>query len=72
MNGGKLTHKGKHMVDVGKHPHAHMISKPAILRRGKYKCRILETHLKLRDQQLKKLYIYRLLYQNPMVSKNLQ
>ena len=41
------------------------------MRRGEYKCRILEMHLKLRGQQLKtKLYIYRLLYQNLIVTTN--
>ena len=35
------------------------MSKPAIVRRGDYKCKILEIHLKLRDQQLKTiLYVY--------------
>ena len=44
-----------------------MISKPAILRRGEYKCQILEMNLKLRDQQHKTtVYICRLLYQNVM------
>ena len=42
-----------------------MVSKPALVRRGKYKSRILEMHLKLKDQQLKTiLHIYRMLYQN--------
>ena len=42
-----------------------MISKPAIMRRGEYKCMILDMYWKLRDQQLTTvLYIYRLLYQN--------
>ena len=67
---GELTDKGKHTVKVGNHPHTNMLSKPAIVRRG-YKCRMLETHLKLRDQQLKTiLYIYRQLYQNLMVTTN--
>ena len=72
---GKLTGKSKHAVKVRNHPHTNMTSKPAIVRRGEYKCRILEMHLKLRDQQLKTtLYIYRLLFQNLMVTtiKNLQ
>ena len=56
----KLTNgKGKHRIKVGNHPHTNMISKPAIVRRGQYKFRILEMHLKLRDQKLKTiLYIY--------------
>ena len=42
-----------------------MISKPASMRRGEYKCKKCTLHLKLRDQQIKTtLYIYRLLYQN--------
>ena len=41
-----------------------MISKPAIERLGKYKCRILEMHLKLKLLQLKTiLFMYRLLHQ---------
>ena len=65
----KLTGKGKHRVKVGSHPHTNMISKPAVVRRGEYKCRILEMHLRLRDHQLKTiLYIYRLLYKNLMVT----
>ena len=41
------------------------------MRRGEYKCTIWEMHLKLKDQQLKAiLFIYRLLYQNLMVTTN--
>ena len=48
-----------------------MLTKPEIVRRGGYKCRILETHLQLRDQQLKTIwYIYRFLYQNFTVTAN--
>ena len=48
-----------------------MISKPAIMRRVEHKCRILEMRLKLKDQQFKTiLFIYRLLYQNLMVTAN--
>ena len=54
---GKLTSKGKHTVKVGIHPHTNMISKPEIVGRGEHKCRILEMHLKLRDQQVKILLI---------------
>ena len=62
----KLTGKSKHKVKVGNHPHTN-ISRPEIMRR-EVKCRILEMHLKLRDQQLKTvLYNYRMLYQNPMI-----
>ena len=67
----KLTGESEHTVKVGNHPHTNMISKPAIMRKGEYKCRILEMHLKLKDQQLKTiLFIYRLLYQNLMVTAN--
>ena len=39
--------------------------------RGEQKCSILEMHLELKDQQLKATsFIYRLLYQNLMVSWN--
>ena len=42
-----------------------MLPNPEIVRRGGYKCRTLEMHLQLRDQQLKTiLYMYRLLHQN--------
>ena len=45
--------------------------KLAIMRRGEDKCRILEMHLKCKDQQLKTtLFIYRPLYQNLMVTTN--
>ena len=38
---------------------------------GEHKCKILERHLKLKDLQLKTvLFIYRLLYQNLMVTRN--
>ena len=47
---GKLTSKGKHTAKVGNYPHTIMISKPTIMRRGEYKCSILEMHSKLRDQ----------------------
>ena len=68
---GKLTIKGKHRVKVGNHPHTNMISKPATARRGEYTCRILEMHWKLKDQRLKTiLFVYRLLYQNLMVTAN--
>ena len=47
---GKLTGKDKCTVKVGNHLHKNMVSKPAILRGGEYKCKILEMYLKLRDQ----------------------
>ena len=47
-----------------------MLPKPEIVRRG-YKCRLLEIHLQLRDQNLKQyIYIYRLLYQNFRATAN--
>ena len=49
----KLSDKGKHTVNVGNYSYTNKISKPAMVRRAKYKWRILELHLKLRDQQLK-------------------
>ena len=67
----KLIHKGKHTVNVGNQPHTNMISKLVIMRKEEYKCRILEMHLKLKDQQLETiLFIYRLLYQNLMITEN--
>ena len=66
---GKYTGKGKHIVKVG-NQHTKMI-KPAIMRRGEYKCRILKMNLELRDQQLKTiLYVYRLLCQNLIIIAN--
>ena len=42
-----------------------MPPKSEIVRKGAYKCRTLEMHLQLRDQQLKTTsYTYRLLHQN--------
>ena len=67
----KLTSKRKHTVKVGNHPHTNMVSKPAIVRRGEHKCRILEMHLKLKEQQLKTIFfIYRLIHQNLTVTTN--
>ena len=58
----KTTGKGKYTVKVGNHLHTNMISKPATVRRAEHTCRILEMHLKFKDQQLKTiLFIYRLL-----------
>ena len=69
---GKLTGKGKHTVKVGNHPHTNIISKPAVMRRSEYKCRILEMHLKLRDQQFKTILcvcVYRLLHHGKCKTK---
>ena len=53
----RLTSKGIHIVKVGNHPHKYATN-PETVRRGGYKCRILEMHLQLGDQQLKTvLYI---------------
>ena len=51
----RLIGKGKHIVKIGNHPNTNMIPKSSIVRRGGYKCRILEMLLQLRDQQLKKI-----------------
>ena len=57
----KLMSKGKHTVKVGNHLQTNMISKPDTVGRGQHKCRILEVHLKLKDQQFKiLLFIYSL------------
>ena len=67
----KLTDKGKHTVKAGSHLHTNMISKPATVRRGEHKCRILKMHLKLKEQELKTiLFIYRLLFQNLTITAN--
>ena len=48
-----------------------MPPKSEIMRRGGYKCRTLEMHLQLREQQLKTIsYTYRLLYQNFRITAN--
>ena len=54
---GKLTGKGKQTLKARNQPYTNMISKPAIVRRGEYKCRKRELHSKLRDQQLNFVYI---------------
>ena len=47
-----------------------MIPKIGIMR-GEYKCKVIKTHLKVRDQQLRTIiYLYRLLYKNLMVTTN--
>ena len=52
---GKLTGKGKQTLQVGRQLSTHKST--AMVRRGEYKCRMLEMHLKLRDQQLKLVYV---------------
>ena len=54
----RLSGKGIHIVKVGSHPHTNMLPKSEIVRRRGYKCRILEMHLHLRDQQLKTILTY--------------
>ena len=67
----RLPSKGTYTVKIQNHPCTIMPPKSEILKRGVYKCRILEMHLQLRDQQLKTiLYIYRLLYQNFRITAN--
>ena len=59
------------MVKVGNHPCNNMLQKSEIMRRGGYKCRTLEMHLQLRDQQLKTIsHTYRLLNQNFRITAN--
>ena len=48
----EYIHRDKHKVKAGNNPHTNMISIWKIVRRES-KCRILEMHLKLKDQQLK-------------------
>ena len=69
----RLTSKGihTHTVKEGNHSHTNMLSKSEIVRKGGYKCRTLEMHLQVRDQQLKTIsYKYRLLYQNFRITAN--
>ena len=49
----RLPSKGIFTVKIRDHPHTIMPPKSEILRRGGYKCRTLEMHLQLRNQQLK-------------------
>ena len=49
----KLTGKGKHILKLGSHPNTNMILKSVVVRRGGYKCRILEMHLEFRNKELK-------------------
>ena len=69
----RFTSKVIHIVKVGNHPHTNMPPKPEMVKKVGYKCRILEMHLQLRDQQVRTIfyiYIYRLLHQNFMVTAN--
>ena len=51
----KLRNKSKYTVKIRKHPQTHMTHMQS---RGKYKCRILEMHLKLKCNLKQSLYIY--------------
>ncbi|MCO5700791.1 hypothetical protein NDJ34_19635 [Acinetobacter baumannii] len=67
----RLTSKGIYTVEIQNHPCTNMLLKSEIMRRVGYKCRTLEMHLQLRDQQFKTiLHIYRLLYQNFRITAN--
>uniref|UniRef100_A0A4X1W0R5 RNA-directed DNA polymerase n=2 Tax=Sus scrofa TaxID=9823 RepID=A0A4X1W0R5_PIG len=60
----RLTSKGIYTVKIQNRPCTIIPPKSEIMRRGGYKCRTLEMHLQLRDQELKTIsYTYRLLYQ---------
>ena len=67
----KLTSKTKHTVKEGNHPHTSMTPKSAMVRkRETSKVQYWKCILKLRNQELKTMYIYRLLYQSIMVNAN--
>ena len=50
---GKIIDKGRHTVKIGNHQHINMLSKAATMKRGEYRGRKWELHLKLKEQQLK-------------------
>ena len=56
LQNGK-AHWIKQTYSKGNYPHTNIIHKPVTVRGGKYKFRIFEMHLKLRDQQLNRIYI---------------
>ena len=67
----KLTSKGKHTVKVGNHLHTNMIIKTSNYEKRRVQMQDTGNAFKLEDQQLKTiLFIYRLLYQNLMVTTN--
>ena len=67
----RLITKGTYTVKIRNHPCTIMPPKSESMGRGGSKCRTLEMHLQLRDQQLKTIsYFYRLLYQNFMAPAN--
>ena len=47
-----------------------MPPKSEIMRRVGYKCRTLEMHFEIREQQLKTIYIHRLLHQKFRITAN--
>ena len=65
----RLTIKDIYIVKIGNHPSTIMLPKSEIVRRGEYRCRRLEMHLQLRDQQLKTVS-YRLLCQDFRATTN--
>ena len=68
----RLMSKSMCSVKVGNNPRTVMLPKSEIMRRG-YKCRTLEMHLQLGDQQLKTIihtHTHTLLYQNFRVTIN--
>ena len=63
--------KTKHTVKEGNHPHTSMIPKAAMARkRETSNVQYGKCILKLRNQELKTMYIYRMLYQSIMVNAN--
>jgi len=67
----KLTSKAKHTVKEVNHPHTSTIPKSAVVRkRETSNVQYWKCILKLRNQELKTMYIYRLLYQSIMVNVN--
>ena len=67
----RLTSKGIYTVKIRNHPCTIVRPKSEIMRRVGYKCRTLEMHLQLRDQQLKTIsYTYRLLHQKFRITAN--
>ena len=67
---GKITSKGKHKIKVGSHPQTNMISTPAVVRRGKDECRILKKLLKLKNQQVKTIYMQNLVGKKKQIKKH--
>ena len=67
----KLTSKGMYTVKIQNHPRTIVPPKSELMRRDGYKCRTLEMHLQLREQQIKTIsYTYSLLHQNFRITAN--